>query len=542
MTVVSERTLHVAGDERPSPIATRIRQRHSVPAPAYLTVLLVVPLLMGWQRLRTAYWMDEALTVGIASHPLSDIPHVLLRDGSPPLYYLLLGLWTRVFGTSEAATHSLSLLFAMAVVPTAFWAARRLFDETAGWFAATFAAFLPFLHYFSGETRMYSLVVLESVVLCVAFSSAFIERTRRGPAFFAVALTLLLYTHYWGLYTAAGAALAVGVIAYLAPERRLLVRPALIGFGGAAVAFLPWLPTFLHQLGSTGAPWSHTPTLRSAISDTAALVRDERVLAVLSVVAGGGLIAVLAPARRALQRRVLLDGRAQLVVALSILLAAPIVIGWTLAHLQPSWATRYLAVIVGPIIVLVGIGLSRARGLGIAALVLTAIVVVQPFTRISPGIGIPPTSKSNAGALADAVRAEIPPGSLVLVAQPEAVPLFAHYLGSSYRYADPRGIVDDPTVMDWRDAGPALDDAQIPGALSQATALRPGDRLLLVTPPTRTDDTDTQWVQRFKTLARDWRHYFATQPCVTVVHDVALPSRQADPVGYPFRATVLECR
>src|SRR3954452_2147467 len=90
--------------------------------------LIVLRLLLGGQRLRTTYWIDEGLTVGIASHPLTDIPGVLVKDGSPPLYYLLLALWTRVFGTGEVATHSLSLLIALAVPVVAFWAANHLFD------------------------------------------------------------------------------------------------------------------------------------------------------------------------------------------------------------------------------------------------------------------------------------------------------------------------------------------------------------------------------------------------------------------------------
>ncbi|PZR79154.1 MAG: hypothetical protein DLM65_11370, partial [Candidatus Aeolococcus gillhamiae] len=53
-------------------------------------------------------WIDEGTTIGVASHRLSDIPRLLARDGSPPLYYILLHGWMALFGTSEQATHSLS--------------------------------------------------------------------------------------------------------------------------------------------------------------------------------------------------------------------------------------------------------------------------------------------------------------------------------------------------------------------------------------------------------------------------------------------------
>ena len=80
-----------------------------------------------WGRGRHVwYWLDEGISVGIASHPLSAIPELLRHDGSPPLYYALLHLWTSVFGTSEAATHLLSVAFALGAAPVAFWAGSEL--------------------------------------------------------------------------------------------------------------------------------------------------------------------------------------------------------------------------------------------------------------------------------------------------------------------------------------------------------------------------------------------------------------------------------
>ena len=82
--------------------------------------------------LHARYWIDEGLSVGIASHPFFDIPAVLRQDGSPPLYYLLLHVWTALFGDGEARTHALSVLFALATVPVGFGLRAALFDARAG--------------------------------------------------------------------------------------------------------------------------------------------------------------------------------------------------------------------------------------------------------------------------------------------------------------------------------------------------------------------------------------------------------------------------
>ena len=67
-----------------------------------LTGLLLVSVLLRTTALHAGFWIDEGLSVGIASHPFLEIPGVLRLDGSPPLYYLLLHVWMAVFGVAPA--------------------------------------------------------------------------------------------------------------------------------------------------------------------------------------------------------------------------------------------------------------------------------------------------------------------------------------------------------------------------------------------------------------------------------------------------------
>ena len=139
--------------------------------------------------------MDEAITTGIASHSLSAIPGVLRHDGSPPLFYLLLHVWISVFGASEAATHSLSLVFGLLCIPAGIWAAWSLFGRRAGLYAAVLFAFSTFLTAYATETRMYELMALLGILATAAFLHAFVYRRRRYLILFAVCQALMLYTH-----------------------------------------------------------------------------------------------------------------------------------------------------------------------------------------------------------------------------------------------------------------------------------------------------------------------------------------------------------
>src|SRR5438270_3317827 len=160
---------------------------------AFLIILMAISAVLRTRYISGQFWMDEAITTGIASHPLSQIPGLLRHDGSPPLFYILLHLWIRVFGTSEAATHALPLLFGLLTIPVGMWAGWSLFGRRAGLMAATLFAFNAWLTLYAQETRMYELMALLGLVATVAFIHAFINRRRKYLVVFALAEALMLY-------------------------------------------------------------------------------------------------------------------------------------------------------------------------------------------------------------------------------------------------------------------------------------------------------------------------------------------------------------
>ena len=188
-------------------------------------------------------WMDEGISVGIASHPLVRIPGLLAQDGSPPLFYLVLHVWMAAVGSSEAQTHALSLVLAVATVPVGLWAGWSLFGRKAGWIVAILAATSPYLGFFATETRMYSLVVLLSLIATAAYLHVYAYARARYQLLFVVSLVLLLYTHNWGLYLAA--AMVVGLVpcALAVEDRGRMLRRAALSFGAVVVLYLPRVGT-----------------------------------------------------------------------------------------------------------------------------------------------------------------------------------------------------------------------------------------------------------------------------------------------------------
>jgi mannosyltransferase len=433
--------------------------------------LLALVALSCYERTRAlnaSYWIDEGISVGIASHPLADIPGLMRQDGSPPLYYMLLHVWTELFGTRETVTHQLSLGFALLCIPAAYWAASA-WGRLAGLAAAALAAFSPFLDVHAVETRMYTLVVLLGLLATGAYVRGFVGRERRHVVVFALLLAVMLYSHNWALFFAVGAGAGIAGLALVRRDAGVL-RDGALAAGGTLLLYLPWVPTLLDQAEHTGAPWSTTPTARSLEEIPHALFGTDRAIWFLLLAAAVGF-AVVVWRRRDEEREA---GR-----ALALTIAVSVGLAYGFAQLEPGWASRYFAVFLPPAILLLALGAARARVVGAAAVVAFAWISYNPVT---PS----PYFKSNAEAVANEVNRSLRPGDVVLSTQPEQVPLLRHYLVSGLVYADPLGPVPDNAITDWRDITERLREAVPPASIEPVLRrVRPGARLALVRPIVR---------------------------------------------------------
>ncbi|MCU1618578.1 MAG: hypothetical protein JWR41_584, partial [Modestobacter sp.] len=120
----------------------------------------------------SALWLDEAQSVAIARSDLGGLFDALRQDGAPPLYYLLLHVWTSVFGTGAVAVRALSGLFGVLALVVAWLLGRRLGGPRVGTALTLLLASSPFAVRYASETRMYSLVVLLVLLGAAAVSWA----------------------------------------------------------------------------------------------------------------------------------------------------------------------------------------------------------------------------------------------------------------------------------------------------------------------------------------------------------------------------------
>jgi uncharacterized membrane protein len=492
-----------------------------------VALLTLISLVLRVQQLGFHFWIDEGISVGIASHPLSELPHLLREDGSPPLYYLLLHVWMQIFGHSEKATHELSLVFALITVPAAYLAGSSLFNRRTGAYCAVLAAGLPFLTSYAQETRMYTLVLLLSLIVATAFLHVFVYRRRAWLPVFAVSLVATLYTHNWALFLGLMTFVGFLVCVRMTPraERRPLVRDGAIAFGLAALLYLPWVPTLLYQAKHTGAPWALAPILWSFTQGGYFIVGGRGAGVAILLGAGAGLLAIRnsGPA----------DQRNRIAIAcLAVLGVGTVVIAWLYAKHTPAWAFRYLAVVVGPLLLLVGLGLARAAKLGLVVLLLLCCFwVLDPHTSLLD-------AKSNVASAAAKMAASDNPNTWVISTQPEQIPTLSYYLPKITHFETPLGPVPDPRVVDWGNALERFEHGSVHRTLVPLLReLKPGQRLALVEPVHFTKQP--RWMDLIYTNSYYWSRYIKRDRHLKLL---GIFAPYAFEVGLPVRIALYSVR
>ena len=433
-------------------------RRTRLPFEAAAGAAVIVVVLAGIVlRLHTTsdLWLDEALSVNIARLPLGDLLEQLRHDGHPPLYYLLLHGWMELFGEGDVAVRALSGVFGLATLPLIWVAGRRYGGPSTGIAALTLLASSPFAVRYATETRMYSLAMFLVLAGWLLVRSALERPTITRLTGIALVSGLLALTHYWSFYLLA----ATGLL--LLWRWRRGSAPALravVALVAGALVFLPWLPSFLEQAGSTGTPWGRperpTNVLAISFSDWGGGANGEAQLLGLCLV----LLLLLALLGRAIDhRRVELDLRGRPEAAgeafvAAATLAIAVVAGYVSAS---AFASRYTAVIFPLVILLAALG-TRALGdvrVRAAALVLLALL---------GGIGSVrnlTTQRTQGGEVAGYIAAQGHAGDVVAFCPDQLGPATVRSLPDGF-VGLTFPLAGDPQLVDWVDYEERQDAAE----------------------------------------------------------------------------------
>ncbi len=211
----------------------------------FAIILLGLALRLFILSYRGSLWFDEAFSVHFASMDIGRMLSYLRFENNPPLYFILLHFWMRIFGNSELAVRMPSMIFGVAGIPLVYALGKRLHNSTAGMFAAFLTAISSFQVFYSTETRMYSLYMFLAILLAYLFISEKKNRPLPPSLFLSLSIFFTMSALVW-VHTTAWLIVGAFVLYLLWHEHFnfkqffILHSSFVISTALSALLFLPW--------------------------------------------------------------------------------------------------------------------------------------------------------------------------------------------------------------------------------------------------------------------------------------------------------------
>lgn len=209
------------------------------------------PLLFFTQ----SFWRDEAFSYFMAKKNVFEIIFLTAKDFNPPLYYLILHFWMKIFGGSEIALRSLSIIFFWATIYVAFLFLNDIFKIKLkkSFFYLILFILSPLLLYFAFEARMYSMLAFFAGLSYYAFY-------KKNYRLYLLAAVLGLFTHYSMILVV----LSQLLFLLINKKNGLNFKKSVIYL--SLLIFSPWAIFFLSQNGFPNSFWLIKPQLNHLVN------------------------------------------------------------------------------------------------------------------------------------------------------------------------------------------------------------------------------------------------------------------------------------
>jgi mannosyltransferase len=390
-----------------------------------VAVELILGAVLGSLFLGThSLFLDESVSSTLATAPWHRFTDVVThREANMALYYLLLRGWV-VFGHSEIALRTLSVIFAVGALWVVIMLARSLFGRRAALLAGLLLAVNPLSVQFAQDVRGYSLALLLVSASCFFFVRGMQRMDNPSPfcwTAYTVVTALAAYSNFWAALVPVGQALS---LAFLPPGRipwRRIITSAV-----ALVVLLVPLGLLIESTDSAGVNWAAGSSAGRLFTH----IRSSVPHAVLDLVVLIGAVAVVAIVVFARRRAPFgeLFARQWSVCFTACWLVVPVAAVVMLSLVdRPLLVVRYLMVSLPAAVLLLAWVIDRAASLarrGALALAVALLVVVVGASAVGAAQwyanGGPQDFRSVVGYIAD--RAQ--PGDGILVFAPyERIPV-----------------------------------------------------------------------------------------------------------------------
>jgi mannosyltransferase len=331
---------------------------------AVVGALTLLAAGLGFVRLDyRAVHLDESISIGYARKSWAGFwDAVPGHDPNMSLYYVLLKLWTEVFGDGLIAVRSLSVVLAALTVPVVYAIGVRLFGVPAGLLAGLLVATNAYFLRYAQEARSYALVALLAALSTYFFLVELERPGRWSRVGYVASSALAFHAHFFAVWVVLVQAVTLVVV----KRRDALSRSWLGCYAAIGVLVAPMVSWSL-TLDRDPIAWIAEPGLRAIPATLAQLAGDSFLQ--LGAVVVVGLLA-LPRARR--------DRRLGFGLAFTAAWAVlPLLAAFAVSQAKPILLAKYLIVSLPAVALLAAGAIASLRPVAVALAAACVLVALS---------------------------------------------------------------------------------------------------------------------------------------------------------------------
>lgn len=200
-------------------------------------------------------WFDEAYSVGVANQDWGNLFISTIDDVHPILYYILLKIFTMIFGNSMVVFRVFSVIPLIVLSLFSYTHISKKYGEKTGLYFAFILLFLPITFHYATQIRMYSWAMLfVAITAYYAYNAVTEEYNKKNWIIFAIFSVLSAYTHYFALFTIG--IINILMLVYIVKNKKELLKKWFLFGALQIVLYIPGLIIFIKQsLRVAGGFW-----------------------------------------------------------------------------------------------------------------------------------------------------------------------------------------------------------------------------------------------------------------------------------------------
>lgn len=212
-----------------------------------LALVIFLGLILRLISINQSLWLDEAIgAIAARDFTYSElIKNFIVIDNHPPGYYLLLKFWTGIFGFTELALRSLSIIFGLLTVfITAKIADKFSTNKNIPLLASLLVATSQIHVYYSQEARMYTMAGFFAACTILYFIKAFRDNKNFDWAIFSISVLGLMLSDYMPIF------LLPVFFLYILSKRRNAFFKLIVSFTPLLLSGILWAPILAIQMAN----------------------------------------------------------------------------------------------------------------------------------------------------------------------------------------------------------------------------------------------------------------------------------------------------